>query len=319
MKDHRYFQWLVGERKGEIVLFDSVVQEDNMIFITFKDGSRINEDLVLNLNERDVTNRVMAEIENPSKCWTFKQIDSGVSKPRVEQDWESQVKYEVPSVEEIAHADLTGNQGVTKPVPRKKRIELIPPPYTRPEIVQSRFATIVNAPVEKSKEVVSTNNNESVNSESPVKSTVNSNDPVYIMMDKSKKVDTEVNMTLTISLPSSHLFDVVRDSFEEGDTKALEYIIENIDISEIKTALKNGIKEMYGSNKNPEDNKISVGDGTDHGAYPMSVGELFEPEVIEEPVVKDIDQEKAENIQKDLDERLAEAHEKANEVNVLKD
>ena len=266
----RFFQWLCGERKGEIVLFDSIVQEDGMMFITFKDNSRINEEFVMNLNETEVGNRLMAEIENPSKCWNFKQLEDPDSKPRIEQDWESQTTFEVPTADEIAHADLTGETGVVRPIPKRKRIQLIPPPKTRQEVVASRFGTIIQAPAPPIPQP------EILLQPQITTKHINTSDPVYIMMDKSKKRDTEVNMTLTISLPAQSLFDVVKDSFEDGDKKALEYIIENIDISDIKTALKEGIRQMY----NPG--------GVDVIETNVVIAtELYQPECIEEPIISD--------------------------------
>ena len=51
--EHRYFQWLVGERRGEVLIFDEIEEDDGEIFIKFKDNSRINQDLVLPLNQND--------------------------------------------------------------------------------------------------------------------------------------------------------------------------------------------------------------------------------------------------------------------------
>lgn len=326
--EQRFFQWLVGERKGEILVFDTVVEEDGMIFIVFKDGSRINEEFVMNLNETDVSNRMMAEIENPSKCWTFKEIQGIDDKPRIEKDWESQTTYEVPTADEIAQADLTGQTGVVNPVKKMKKIELIPPPRTRPAIVESRFATIVNQVQPAAKEVVTTNQTVVDESVTPSKPSVDSNDPVYIMMEKSKKVDTEVDMSLTISLPSASLFDVVRDSFEDGDSKALEYIIENIDISDIKEALKEGIKSMYGPNEDPEDNKIAVWSDEkkmemqghiDHDLsqvkvkdFEAALGTFYEPDVVDEPIIREARPEEAETA---LIKELKEKAEKINQEN----
>lgn len=94
--------------------------------------------------------------------------------------------------------------------------------------------------------------------------------------------------------------------------KALEYIIENIDISDIKTALKKGIEEMYGPNQDPEDNKIIPAKGvllTEH------VGtELFEPACVEEPVVRDVSPEKMEEVQKAIDKQVKDIGKRAAKI-----
>ena len=307
--DNRYFQWIAGERKGEVVVFNDIVVEDGMTFVTFKDNSRVNSDLIAEINETSLTNKMVAEVESPSNIWRFEEvkIPGETDGPRVEQDWESQVKYEIPSVEEIIADGGT-------PVKRKKKIKLIPPRPTK-----NKFGKIATTDDLAATYNESINTQQQVAQTTPVEPAVNVSDPVYIMMDKSKKVDTEVNMTLTISLPSSHLFDVVRDSFDDGANKALEYIIENIDISDIKLALREGIKEMYGPNDDPEDNKIPVVDLSQFKSPGVPVieidnnahtGGLYEPECIEEPIIADA---KIGEGFKELEKEIAEKAEKINE------
>jgi len=211
--NNRYFQWIVGERRGEVMVFDSVIEEDGLIFIVFKDGSRINEDLVAEINVEKLDGKLMAEVENPSNVWSFKDEWVG----REEELWETNAEGESVCVIPFT--------------PGRKVVHIIPPRKST-----SKFGNLPTAPHHHnllSVEIL------------PQKNTINTGDPVYIMMDKSKKVDTEVNMTLTISLPSQSLFDVVSESFEDGSNKALEYIIENIDIKDIKSALRAGIDSMY--------------------------------------------------------------------------
>ena len=255
MANNRYFQWLAGERRGDLVVFDKVVQEDNVIYVTFKDGSRINQNFIAELNERNVSGKMMAEVESPNNLWSFKERITGNQK-RVEQDWESQIKYEVPSIEEIMLAD---GEGIVKPKERKKAIELIPPVLTHP----SKFGLVRQSDVLQQPDKV-TNNIENMNkaeqSEEPAK--VTSNDPVYIMLDKAKKVDTDVEIKLVITLPNKDLYSVIKESFHEGDKKTIEYIIENIDITKIKESLKIGITQLYEPG-------------------------MFEPPAVKDPVVSD--------------------------------
>ncbi len=308
----RYFQWVVGERRGEIVIFDKIIQEDDMSFIEFKDASRVNTDLVAEINETELSGKMVAEVQNPNNVWRFeeeKKIEEG---PRVEQDWESQTKYEIPTADEIATADLTGSGGSVKPVAKKKKIKLIPPRPTR-----NKFGKIANT------EDLAAHYNDTITptpqvaQPSPLSPSVNTSDPVYIMLDKAKKVDSEVDMSLTIQLPSKALFDVVKDSFDEGSSKALEYIIENIDISDIKKALKEGIASMYDVDveekvevdlsqfKGPgvpvieiDNTKTKTGNDVfsanievdmpkEVQTIPGGAVDLFEPECVEEPIIKD--------------------------------
>lgn len=314
--NQRYFQWLAGDRRGEVVVFDKIVEEDGLHFITFKDGSRINSEFVAEINQKKVDGKLVAEIESPRNAWGFKEVAGIDDKPRVEQDWESQTKYEVPTADEIAYADLTGQTGSTKPIPKKKKIELIPPRPTK-----NKFGKIANSSDMAEDYNESIKEEPKIEEKTPEKPLVSSSDPVYIMMEKAKKVDTEVEMTLTISLPSESLFNVVKDSFDEGDKKALEYIIENIDITDIKEALKAGIKQMYGGEQYIEDKVPEVEslkleenrvDEVEIIQEDPATG-FFEPEVVEEPIVRDA---RDEEIQKDeLAKQLREKAEKINQDN----
>jgi uncharacterized protein YeeX (DUF496 family) len=235
-ENSRYFQWLVGERRGEVLVFDTISEEEGEVFIVFKDNSRINEKFVMNLNQTDATGKMMAEVENMSKLWGFKETIVGEDTNRTEVDWESQVRYDIPTVTEIA-------SGGSKVPTKKKQVELIPPPRTREEVVKSRFGTIINAPAPPPPPAIPV-----VQTVAEQKIISNQNDPVWIMMSQSKKVDSEVELTLTISLPTKNLYNVAKESFEDGGNKVMEYIIENIEVSKIKDSLKAGIKAMYEDN-----------------------------------------------------------------------
>jgi hypothetical protein len=258
----RFFQWITGERRGEVVIFDKIVQEDGIIFISFKDNSRINANLVAEINVTDLTNKMMAEVENSRNIWRFKEKPA-VDESRIEQDWQTQVKYEVPSADDIAHADLTNPEGgVVQPKKRKKAIKLIPPIKTR-----NKFGRIAST------DDLAASYNESIKTElkiqsaTPVEPSMDHNDPVYIMMNKAKKKDIEVSMTLTISLPSKALFDVAVESFDKGGDKVIEYILNNMDIKEIKESLKIALKNTYIGEENIEDKTFYV------------------PETIAEPII----------------------------------
>jgi hypothetical protein len=180
----------------------------------------------------------MAEIDSYNNVWKFETKIVGEDTDRTEIDWESQTRYDVPTVTEIA------SDGQKVPV-KRKQITLIPPRRTTPSYISSRFGNVVmSKPTQPIDDMTNIKTNLSA-FETRHPSTVNQNDPVYIMMDRSKKIDTEVEMKLVISLPQERLYNVAKESFDDGGEKALNYIIENIDISKIKEALKAGIKARY--------------------------------------------------------------------------
>jgi len=248
--NNRYFQWIVGERRGEILIFDRIEQDDGEIYITFKDNSRINEKLVAQINQRDLTGKMMAEIDSPQNCWKFVEKEDTSGKPRVEKDANSGQNYEVPPVEEITTADLTSEGGVTRPQKqsKKKKIELVPPKPTPPS--HSVFGAISNVKSEPEPKVDTT---QLKSPGIPVKDQtetrqIDTTDPVYILMTKAKKHDIDINMEMTVSLPPKTLYDIAKDSFDEGDVKFIDYIVDEITTDEIKEALKEAIKNMYEEN-----------------------------------------------------------------------
>lgn len=231
-ENRRYFQWIVADKKGEVVEFDKIEYEEGNVFIVFKDKSRINEQFVAQLNQRDLSGKLMAEVDSPTNIWKFQTEIIGGESERIEQDVNSGVRYEVPSADEIAHADLTGETGVTKPIVKRKKVTLIPPRPTAPR--SSNFGVISSPPpepiyieVEKSKPKI------------------DESDPVYILMSKSKKIDTEILMNITVSLPPKNLYNIAKESFDQGNKSFVRYIIEDITVDEIKEALKIAITEMY--------------------------------------------------------------------------
>jgi len=209
----KYCQWIVGERRGEIMIYDNTVDEDGIEFVCFKDGSRINKEFILEINNQDASGKMMAEVESPEVVWKFKE------------EW-------VGRTEEMTAESESGEIFIVEPfVPGRKVTNLIPPRRTNLDNLNKIEANYISK------------------IESTPKSNIASlniyNDPIFIMLDKSKKVETELDMTLTINLPSKELFDVIKDNFDLGSEKTIDYIIANLDIALIKQSLKNAIDSLY--------------------------------------------------------------------------
>ncbi|HRT03601.1 MAG TPA: hypothetical protein P5513_06640 [Candidatus Diapherotrites archaeon] len=226
----RFFQFLASERRGEILVFDRIEEEDGVIYVCFKDGSRCNEELILPLNERKWSNQLMAEIESPNNCWTFKE------------EW-------VGRQEERRERDADGNMQIVQPfIPGRKKVTPIPPKLTT-----SSFGQIKN---------YSNGDSDNITPDKKTQQQANGkefegviNDPVWIMMEKAKKFDTSISMNLVISLPSKSLYDVAEESFENGGDKVIEYIIRNLDDNKLKDSLRKALKEAYSEEFNKDDNE----------------------------------------------------------------
>lgn len=212
--ENRYFQYLAGERRGEILVFDKIEEDDGMVFVSFKDGSRCNEELIMPLGERNWTNQLMSEIEDPNNCWTFKE------------EW-------IGRQEEKKAKDADGVLQIVQPfIEGRKKVSPIPP-----KKVKSAFGKISSSTSKEGDKVQQEASNKVREDRK--------DDPVWLMMDKAKKFDTEVEMIMTIALPRKSLYDVAEESFENGGDKVIEYIIENLDDSKLKDNLKIALLDAY--------------------------------------------------------------------------
>jgi hypothetical protein len=219
----RFFQYLGGERLGEVVIFDKVEEEDGQIFIVFKDGSRCDETLIIPLNQRTYSSELLAEVENPQNIWTFKE------------EW-------IGRQEEKYDLNSAGEKVCVLPfLPGRKKITPIPPKPTT-----SRFGKIDKSTnISSQNNITSAEENKALLSSSNTVQQSNLNDPVYLMCEKAKKFDSEISMTLIISLPKKSLYNVAKESFENGGEKVIEYIIQNLDNNLIKESLKQSLLESY--------------------------------------------------------------------------
>jgi len=210
--ENRYFQFLSGERQGEVVLFNDFEDDDDVVYLSFKDGSRCNQEFILPLNETNPSNHIMAEVESPNNLWTFKTEIIG-------------------GQEEILAENSNGEMVIVQPYASgKKRSKAFPPK-------KANFA-IQRKPVEQKIE-------EKIEEKVEQKHILDLADPVYILMEKAKKFETKIEMSINILLPSKSLFNIANESFENGGDRVIEYIINNIKDDKIKDSLKISLKESY--------------------------------------------------------------------------
>lgn len=216
--NNRYFQWVAGDQRGTVLLFDKMEYDEENNYIVFKNGSRINENLVAQLNETDLTNKYMVEVDSIENIWKFSEEYIG----RQEEMWEK-------------NAD--GVEVCVAPfIPGKKVINLIPPKPT-PKVIYTESNNNSQNFIAQKEEC----NNVKIDETNKIDKL----DPIYILISKSKKFENDINMTMTVSLPQKSLYNISKTSFENGDTKFVDYIVDEIDIKEIKESIKQALKEMY--------------------------------------------------------------------------
>lgn len=270
----RYFQYLTTDRRGEILVYNGIEVEEDESYVKFTDGSRCKEDFILPLGEKNARgNTVMAEVEHPNNPWKFKEKWVG----RQEEKWSQ---------------NANGEKVCVKPfVAGRKKIQLIPPKPPKPR--NSKFGGEIvyvnentgetqkqNEQQENKKEDSQQKSQNQENPENhPKQDQLSHHDPVWLMMDKAKKFDTEVPVSIKISLPTKSLYDVARESFENGGKKVVDYIISNIDDNKLKESLKEALYQAYeddSSNYESEDDPEGESQYESEDENKESVNEYYE-------------------------------------------
>ena len=75
--------------------------------------------------------------------------------------------------------------------------------------------------------------------------TVNSFDPVRILVDSCKKHETPVELSLNMNLPSKYIANIASSEFKDGFDKFIDCIVKDIDTKLIISELKKALKQAY--------------------------------------------------------------------------
>ena len=258
MKSTRYFEWIAGEDAGEICVLSHVEVEDGETYLHFTNGDVCNIAYVsaMTTNKLDLKDKFMVEIMGPSQAWTFEQ-----SVPKIFVDHESQEAVEIPSLSDVLSAN--GNASVKpdgpKLVPPQIKLTTIPALPTVNDwglVKESKPSPkpVVQNTVEKKVEVAVETENVVVpvvetKKDTPV--SVNTFDPVNILVSTCKKHTTDVDLTLTINLPSKAMYMIADGEFENGGDKFIDFVVKDIDTNMIIESIKASLKYYYSdSSKN---------------------------------------------------------------------
>jgi hypothetical protein len=277
MKRPRYFQWLQGENSGIISKLDNITEMDGEYFYNFDDGESCNQRFIskMTTSPAELKDKFMVEIVSPNDPWRVEEIGTGFFKDAMTQE-----NVDVPPLEDITGASGQGNNldlsksavGTTKFIaPRYKG-----PMYELPSLDEYFYAEEVKPAVQKPKldgatatfkrstaNVVpepvvepvvtpqpTTYTPPSVQVTPKYESPVDATDPVRILAKTCKKRDTDVDLTLSIKLPSKAVYDIADAEFENGGEKFINYLIEGIDINSIISELRNALIIAYASSDN---------------------------------------------------------------------
>ncbi len=108
----------------------------------------------------------------------------------------------------------------------------------QPKVAPTPVAPTPVAPSKKDSTVTSI-----VYDEQP-KST-NDDSPIYKLLRKQKKNLVEVSIKLKLNLPSKELYGVLSTSFEDADKEIIEFVLDGVDIEDIKASLAQSIRSNY--------------------------------------------------------------------------
>jgi len=83
---------------------------------------------------------------------------------------------------------------------------------------------------------------------SPANHTEASQSPIYNLLARQKKKPVEIELKIQVPLPSKDLFNVLTSSFDDAENEIIQFIIDSIDIDDIRNTLSRSIRENYYGN-----------------------------------------------------------------------
>jgi hypothetical protein len=72
-----------------------------------------------------------------------------------------------------------------------------------------------------------------------------SQSPIYNLLARQKKKPVEIEFKIKVPLPSKDLFNVLTSSFDDAENEIVQFIIDSIDIDDIRNTLSKSIRENY--------------------------------------------------------------------------
>lgn len=246
MTNKKLFQWVNGPKIGTIVELKYINIEDGVLYLNFSDGSRCNRDFIALLNETDIDNKQLAHISSETNKWDvyYEEI------PDIPERWEVGINQTTGDSERFC---------VQTFVKGGRRKRCTPPKFFHIKEVET-FMEEVNYSLHENSEkediILHTYSHQPLPKEKlETEKNQKSNNPIFTLLDKSKKVECNISMDLTLSLPSKNMYDIITENFDNGDNDMIDYIMYNLDIHEIKDILKNTILSAYRENNNNNNEK----------------------------------------------------------------
>lgn len=265
MRQKRYFQWIAGDNAGDVTTLDNITCFDGEYFYNFTNGESCNIRFVSPMTRvpKTLEGKVVVEIANPNDPWRIETITTKTYiDPKTNDSYEippladyvkaegenceisdsavGKMKYiapryngpmrELPSIDDyLIDEDAEYEESAveiikTKPKPRQEiTVEETAVAEVAPEVIEPVVVTPSFAKEEKTMK----------------------NDPVYLIIKNCKKRPTEIGLSLSIDLPSKSVFNMAKDDFEDGASKFIDCVVEDIDPKVILDAIKGALIEAY--------------------------------------------------------------------------
>lgn len=108
----------------------------------------------------------------------------------------------------------------------------------QPKIPQAQQSAINETPIKKDSTVTSIVYDD--------QSKIYSEDsPIYKLLKKQKKNLVDISIKIKLNLPSKELYGVLSTSFEDADKEIIEFVLDGVDIDDIKASLAQSIRSNY--------------------------------------------------------------------------
>jgi len=127
---------------------------------------------------------------------------------------------------------------------------LIEIPSVREPVVDADFMSL-NAPQRSAKPLP----RESNPPLQKVNAVVVEANPVFSILEKSIKTETNQTLKITLNLPPRDLIKVVASSFDDGQTTVLDYLVSQIPVEDLQKQIKEQLKQSLFVEKNKKKNE----------------------------------------------------------------
>lgn len=282
----RYFQWIDGDDFGKVETLAGIRYEKGEYFLDFDSGESMNMRFVAAMTNdpNSLVHKFMVEIKDPYDRW-----GKNVKKPRVETVGDANgdnITVEIPPIDDIVGATRNGDGNFTVEQSAVGKVTMTPPrfmgPFSplpdpaeylaeenerkitamrerrRPEddraavpeperIAQPKAERpVIETPAELTTEVEP----KAATIKTP-SAVISESDPVWILVNSSKKSEASMDVTINIGLPSKDLYKLVSTQFDGGSDKfekiIRKYIIDSLTAGPAAEQIVKSVMEEYKS------------------------------------------------------------------------